>query len=184
MNFNKNLIVGSIIIGLGLLGIGIYAFYKRQIALVTNFCYKLANLKFINLKIDQVTLDLTVKFKNQSDISVGLSSYNFDVYINGNFITNISSTSDAVILANAVSSLVVRIDFNPSSVFDLQGAGKLLYQALTDKSNFIIEIKGTVSAKINFVKINNFPLDINMCLADILAPSNKDDTMNLQCTIY
>lgn len=179
----KVIITLSILAGIGGLGFALYAFYKRQITLAMSYCYKFSNISFINTSKDRFTIDLTLKIKNQSDIRLNLPNYMFEVYINNKFITTVASAVPTDLLANAVSLLTVRIDFNPSKVFNFSDVLSLIASALTDKSKFVIRLKGKISANISFIKIKDMPIDMQMTLADILAPADPNAPEKLQCQI-
>lgn len=167
---------------IGAIAFGFYQFYKRQMRLALSFCYKFSKINIITLSKTKLTLDLTLKIRNQSDIRLNLSDYSFQVWINGKFITVISSVSNTDLLANAVSFLTLRVDFDPSKVFDANDLVTLTLTALTDKKNFIIKIKGKISAKANFIKIKDLPIDMQMSLEDIMKPDEKADE-KIECKI-
>ena len=180
---HKGLILTTIFLGIVGLGFALYAFIKREMLLAMSFCYKFSNVKLINTSKNNFIIDLTIKIRNQSDLRVNLTSYSFQVFINDKFVTTLSNETNTDVLANAVSELTIRIDFDPSKMFSLVDALQLAVIALTDQSKFFITINGSVSAKINFISIKNLPINMKMSLADIMKPEDPNAPAKFDCKI-
>lgn len=181
---NKKIIIWvGVIAGIGGLGYAFYAFYKRQMTLAMSYCFKIATLKFLKLDKNQTIIDVNIKVRNQSDLRIDITNYNFDVYINDKKVTHISNPTSVDLLANAVSIIPLRIEFSPSKFFDLGNVISLLSSAITDYKNFKIRISGSLGAKLNFINIKDLPIDMTMNLAEILSDENKVDANKLTCNI-
>ncbi len=183
MNAKKIIIKLSMIVaGAGII-YAFYNYYKREMQLAMSFCYKFSKVKIVKASKDQFIINLTIKIRNQSDLRINLQNYSFEVYINGKFITVISSVSSVDLLANAVSELPVRIEFNPQKLFNIADVTKLIATALTDQNNFKIQLKGKIAAAINFIKIKDLPIDMTMSLAEIMKPADPNAPAKLDCKI-
>ncbi len=184
MSIGKVVIVTSMIVG----GAGIiYAFYnyvKKQLQQAMSFCYKFSSVKIAKAEKESFIILLTIKIRNQSDIRALLDNYSFEVFINNKFITVINSVTSVDLLANAVSEIPVKIEFNPSKLFNLADVLVLIATALTNKKNFIIRLKGKITASVNFIKIKDLPIDMAMSLEEIMKPADPNaPSTKLDCKI-
>lgn len=184
MDFKKAIIIGTMLIGIAGIGYAFYSYIKKQIQQAMSFCYKFSAINFLKLDKSEFIILLTIKIRNQSDIRLNLDSYSFDVFINGKYVTNIVSPSSIDLLANAVSEFPVKIIFNPSKLFNLADVVSLISTALTDKKNFLIKLKGNISASVSFIRVKNLPIDMQMSLEEILAPADPNKPNDkLDCKI-
>jgi LEA14-like dessication related protein len=179
----KAVILSAIFLGLAGMGFALYQFVKRELLLAQSYCYKFGSVNVITVNENRFTIDLTIKIKNQSDLRITITNYNFKIFINDKQVLTLSSVANVDVLANAVSELTVRIDFDPSSVFNLSDIASLGVLALTNQSQFFITLSGTIDAKVNFISIKNLPFNKKMSLAQIMAPDNADPTAKLDCNI-
>ena len=160
--------------GIAGIGFGLYRFYKNQLDLAMSYCYKISGAKFNTITKKQVNLDVTVKLLNNSSFEADITGYNLDVVLNGKLVATIASNKTLTIKANGVSELGLNVDFDPSKVFNPSDLLNLIAWAITDKENIVIRTKGTFSAKLNFIKVSDYPVDISMTLAEIMAPDDPN----------
>lgn len=179
MNIKKVIITSSIVAGIGAIVYGLYRFYKYQVSLAMEYCYKITNYKFNALDQNGINMDLFLKIENKSDFIITILGYDLDILVNGKNVGHVVSKTQYTLLNKSITEIGINVLFNPLSSFSLVDVIALLTYAVTDKSKFIIEVKGTISGKMNFIQIKNFPIDIKMSLADILAPEdpNKPKTV-------
>lgn len=183
--FAKSLIALFAISGAVSMGYGLYLFIAAQIRGAMNFCYKIANVKFISISGDLISFVLDLKFLQNSDFKVTINSYFFNIAINNKLVASIKDTTKIIVLPKAVSLIKTHVKFNPSQFFKLDYLTGLLYTATADQKNFVIQVKGTVNVQLNMLSFK-LPIDIKMNLEDIMKPSPtniKDDKM-LTCKIY
>jgi LEA14-like dessication related protein len=168
----KVVIFSAIIAGLAGIGYGLYRFYKKQIDLALSYCYKISGAKFNTVTKNRINLDLMVKILNNSAFQADLTGYDFDVFINGKFIAKIAGSKAQSIASKGVSELGLNIDFNPDKVFNADDLMKLITWYFTDKANVVIQVRGSFSVRLNFIKVSEYPIDVKMSLADITAPED------------
>lgn len=120
-----------------------------------------ATLTFAGVKIKSVTLnkvELTVYFKliNTGSASVTVSKQEYDVYLNGKYVSHMKYSIPFVISPGEnIMPLEVTIGLP-----DIIKAGWVnLTQLLTDKSKINISLKGKRSMKIGFLSFNNVAID-------------------------
>jgi LEA14-like dessication related protein len=179
MNIKKIVVTTSVLAGIGAIVYGLYKFYKYQVSLAMEYCYKISNYKINALDQNGINMDLFIKIENKSDFVITIVGYDLDILINGKDVGHIVSSSQYTLLNKSITEISVNVLFNPLASFNLMDVVSLLSYAATDKSKFIVEVKGTISGKMNFIQIKNFPIDIKMSLAEILAPEdpNKPKTV-------
>ena len=174
MESNRKLIIGGAITGLALMGVGLYMFYKRQLNLAMQYCYKITNFTPIKVSKDMMSFELYMNIENKSSFAMVLEGYAFDIYLNDKKVTHVVNKTNTPIKNNGVSSLHFTVNFDPKAFWDLTYILQLLSYFITDKSKIKIRIVGTMSAKADFIKVHAFPLDITMTVADILAPPDPN----------
>jgi len=179
MNIKKVLITTSVLAGIGAVAYGLYKFYKYQVSLAMQYCYKISNYKFNTLNQDGINMDLFVKIENKSDFVFTIVGYSLDILINNNKVGTVISKQQYTLANKSITEIGLNVLFNPIASLNLTEAITLVSYALTAQSKFIVEIKGTFTGKMNFIQIKDFPLDIKMSLADIMAPEdpNKPKTI-------
>ena len=75
----------KVFIAIGALGLGygIYQYYMTQGAILYNYKYKIMGVTITKINLKEVELQIDVEVINDSAISATLSSYYFDIYLNG-----------------------------------------------------------------------------------------------------
>jgi len=180
----KGIILLGVLAGIGAIGYGMYIWFNKQIEGAMNYCYKFSKINIISLKKERIAFTLNVKVKQNSDIRLTLTGYEFDVLINGRKIIKLSEDREIEILPKAVSNFTTTVDFNPSNMFNIADLISLVYYGTMERDKFIIEIVGKLNVKANFLEIKDLPMNIKMTLAEIMAPANEADEKNYQCKIY
>lgn len=164
----KALIIGGVVIGLGALAWYIY----RQANLLLNFCFNFVGYKIHTLNRDKISIELKLSIKNRSGLDVTIDSYNFDVFMNGAFVTKIRSNKNQVIAKHSFSVLSLMVDVEPKKNKDLAN-WDFLSRVLFDVNNIKFKITGTVSAKALGISASNVPVDIEMKLKEMLPDSKN-----------
>ena len=178
----KKTIIGiSLLVGITGLIVGLYLFYKKQMALIMGYCYKIANVNFNSIGVNNIDMDITMRFRNNSDFIIDVTGYSLDVSVNNNYVATVQSNYKQTIANKSVSNLTFNAKFNPAQFFGSADLLGLVVSATTDQENFIIEVKGSLSAQVNFINVSNIPIDIKTSLYSILNPVS--DTSDEQCTI-
>jgi LEA14-like dessication related protein len=181
-NTKKILRWSGFIAGISMLSYGIYKYYMGQIEKAFQYCYKISNIKMRKLSKELISFDLFVKVLNRSNFDATVTHYNFDIIVQGKQVVNLKQENPFYVKANGVTEIDVLINFEPKIKYTLAEAIDLILKGTTDKKNFIIEVKGSMGANIDFIKIKELPIDMKFTLEEILAPSNEGDA-NLKCDI-
>lgn len=175
MNIKQVVIGTSLIAGVVALVYGLYQFYTYQISQALKYCYKISSVSFNKISLNNINMNVGVLIMNKSDFVVNLTGYSFDIYLNEKLITTAKSNQIQTIANNSVSEIVANVNFEPSKFFDLSYVAQLLIWAVNSKDKIVLQIKGSFSAKLNFIQIANYPVDFKMTLAEILAPEDPNN---------
>jgi hypothetical protein len=109
----KALLVAS---GIGIIGIAIYRYYKKQADLLTNYTYKVIGIKIVSVTLDNIALDITTRITNNSNVSATVKEIYLDAYINGQNVATINEVKDIFVRANGNSDFTFRVTVIPKLV--------------------------------------------------------------------
>jgi len=179
----RTLIALSLFTGLSAIGYGVYKVFIEQGKLLQSYCWKIKDVIINRFRLDEVYLTFVLLLKNQSDIDVTITDFDLDVFLNNKKVAKVINTEmDSKWKAKSVSTIKFDVKFNPKEIFsDFNTVSRLVIDALSNKENILISIRGTVTAKHKFIKVSALPIDYSMSLASITEDSNNDDTY--ECVI-
>lgn len=109
----KGLLVAS---GLAVIGIAIYRYYKKQIQFVSNVDVQVTGVKVVTVSATNISLDITNKLFNASNVEATITEMFLDFYINGIKVGNVNEVKDILILPAQTTNLTYRFSFNPKIV--------------------------------------------------------------------
>jgi LEA14-like dessication related protein len=157
-------------------GVGFYL-YKQGMALL-NYCF---NIDWKKTKVNKISKDgldvvLGIDIKNNSDITINVTGYKFDILVNGKKVGQVVNKDDFKWLPKSLSTLYVKVivDFK-ELVKNKVLSGDLIAKLLLDQSKVIITIKGDVSVGLFGVNLKNYPVEVSSSLADYMAPSTNPE---------
>ena len=102
--------------GIGVIGYAIYRYYKTQLEILQNFQYKVIGVKIVKIAKDNVTLDITTRITNDSNVEAYVKEIFLDAYINDVKAGNINEVKDIFVKANGYSDFSFRFSFNPQII--------------------------------------------------------------------
>ncbi|MBM3201804.1 MAG: LEA type 2 family protein [Chlamydiae bacterium] len=109
--------------GLGIIGFGLYSYFKRQYELLTEFDWKVINLSFDQVSPNLLKGKIVFRFTNKADIEITISKFYMDLYLNNKYIGWIEDRSEFVIPAKGFSDIPIGFSVNPqliiSNVLDI-----------------------------------------------------------------
>lgn len=166
------LIAGSLLALL--VGIGIYV--KVNINKVMNFCYRFTGFKLTSFSKDAIKFELKVKLKNTSNFKINLSSYKFKVYINKIYLGTIEQELTTEIAKQGISEFFVPVNVSPSKTdLTVLNIADIALKIPANKKSVLFKIDGTISGKVGIIKVDDFPIQMEYSLEEILAPSTDED---------
>jgi len=176
----KYLIWGGITLAAGSIIAGLYLYYKQQVKLALQYCYKLSGIRLFRVNKNSFAFELFMKIQNKSNFTVSLNGYDLDIYLNEKKIANVKSDKKHTVLQNGVSELSFEVDFNPSKIFDKEYILTLISYGLTDQSKIILHVTGHLNVTMDFVKIKKMKFDYKTSMGQIM---NQKPDANLKCDI-
>jgi LEA14-like dessication related protein len=178
----KGFIIAGLLVGLGALAAGFYAFYRRQLYLALQFCYKLHQVIPVTFSKDKIELKVMLKILNRSTFDINVTGYAFDIFMNNIKLTHIKSDNENKIKPQSSSIIELYTLVKPKEVFSTTDWVKIFEYFITDTSKIIIKITGNVSAKLNFIKIKGMPVTYESTLRELMAkPDPATESEKMKC---
>ena len=101
----KQVIWGSVIAVLG-----VSAFWiTKQIKKLQNFKLTFKKIQINKFNTKELDFNVSYDYTNNSDIDINLSSQEYDLYINGTYVTTFKNYAENTLKANSVSPLAFNI---------------------------------------------------------------------------
>ena len=116
------------IAGATALGLTLFFAY-RQYKKIMSYTVKVVGKKIYKLSAREIVFDLFVSVNNFANIPIIMKSQMYDIYLNNNFITRVSSDKKTEIKANSSTTIPLRVNIRPQDVVKAIGsnwAGLLL----------------------------------------------------------
>jgi len=140
------LIVG----GLGVLGYGIYRYFKKQVDLLKNFSWSVVGFKIFKITATEMSFEVKFKLTSESDIQASVEKMYFDLYVNDTNVGFISETKSFVLPAHGSSVVPLTISINPQSILKnllslSVGIGK--------NKDFMLKMDGYANVRSGFVAL-------------------------------
>lgn len=161
----KLLILATLLIGTGA------AFSYHQAKLLMDYCLSFVGYKVVKLSFKRIIIEMKFQIKNKSNIDITVTSFDFNVYMNGIYATKIKSSKQQIIKADSSSVISLLVDIEPQKNKRLADLD-FLSQALTNIGGIRVGISGTLSLKAFGVSVKDQQVEIEMPLRDML-PDNK-----------
>lgn len=109
----KGLIIASgVLVGLATVGLLIWSKVKK----LMNFEIGVKSFRFKSLSLTSLSMDIVMKFTNKSDLTIVLTKQQYEVYINGIYLTTLKSSVEQTIFPMATSALSIQVDVNPKDL--------------------------------------------------------------------
>lgn len=137
--------------GIGLIGYAIYRYYKKQAEFIQQYEYKVVGIKVVTLQKEMVSLDITTKIFNNSNVEAVVKEIYLDIFLNGVKVGNVDEVKDTIVRAKGTSFFSFRFSFNPKVVLGNLLSIATLSLALKD---LVIQLKGFVKVKSGFLQVN------------------------------
>jgi LEA14-like dessication related protein len=109
----KGILVAS---GLVVIGIAIYRYYKKQIQFISNVDVQVVGVKIVTISETNISLDITNKLFNSSNVEATITEMYLDFLINGIKVGNVNEVKDILIMPAQTTNLTYRFSFNPKIV--------------------------------------------------------------------
>ena len=105
-----------VVSGIGVIGYAIYRYYMKQVDFLKDFEYKVTGLKIASITPDNISLDITTRIVNNSNVEATVKEIYLDCYLNKVKVGNVTEVKDIFVVANGYSDFSFRFSFNPKIV--------------------------------------------------------------------
>lgn len=148
------------------------AYSYNQAKLLMGYGLKYVGYKKIKLSFTRIIFELSFQIKNKSAIDITVTSFDFNIYLNGIYATRITSTKQQIIKANSFSIIKLLIDIEPQKNKEF-AKWNFLQKALSDIGGIKVKTSGVISLKALGVSVKNQQVSVEMPLRDMLPDKNK-----------
>lgn len=139
------------------LGYGIYQYYVTQGAILYNYKYRILGVTIKKASVKEVELQIDIEVINDSAITATLTSYYFDIYLNGQKVAVVQNASLNQFLqkdgGTSYFPMIVKID--PKQFL----TGNVISGLLESVKNSTIEQRGYFGFKKGILKFNKIPFN-------------------------
>jgi hypothetical protein len=104
--------------GLSVLGLGIYAYFKKQTELLKDFTWDFKGFKIKKFSFTEIAIELQIVFRSKANIEAKITSLYLDGLLDGKNVGYISQADTFIIPANGSATIPLVISLNPKSVIN------------------------------------------------------------------
>jgi LEA14-like dessication related protein len=146
-----------VLVGLGGLAFGIYKYYLTQLQILELWDYRLLGGRVKKASFSELIIQLDVEITNDADITLTITDYYFDIYLNNVLVANVRNASVNQILNKNGGKSLFQIDvkIDPRKVFNLD----LLSSLTTSIKESDLRMVGYFGIKKGLLKFKNIPYD-------------------------
>lgn len=135
--------------GLAVIGYALVRYYKQQINFLKDITYQVVGLKVVKLAVDNVSLDITNRIFNASNVEATIKEMYLDFIVNGIKVGSVNDVKDIVVLPAKTTDATYRFSFDPRLV--LGNLVNLVSLSVAAK-DMTFEAKGYVKVESGFIK--------------------------------
>jgi LEA14-like dessication related protein len=148
------------------LGYGLYQYYLTQGAILYNYKYKVVGVTITKVSLKEVELEIDVEVVNNSAISATLTSYYFDIILNGEKVAVIqNATLDQYLEKDGgISYFPMKVVIDPAKFVK----GNVLTGLLESVKNSTIEQRGYFGFKKGLLRFNKIPFNYTYKVKDFI----------------
>lgn len=109
--------------GIGVLGFGLYQYFRYQTKKLLEFTWKFSGIKVNKFNLNELNLVLTMRFFSKADIEAKINRLYLDLYLNNTKVGYVIEDKPFIIPARGSSDISLNISINPkyvlSNIIDL-----------------------------------------------------------------
>ena len=146
-----------------------YAAYSlyTQVLLVQNMVVKFARASLLPINGSEVGLSITLNIENKSNLNINVNEVNFDIYVNGKYISKILQNINQNILPTAISPIQFNVYVNLGEI--LAGSDLVDFLSTLNMSTLNLKIDGYVSGSVDGINIKNYPFTLEDTVAHLTS---------------
>lgn len=153
-----------VVSGIALIGYALYRYYLKQIDFLKDITYQVIGLKIVSISQNQVSMDITTRIYNASNVEATVTEMYLDFLINGIKVGSVNEVKDILILPSKTTDITFNFKFNPRII----GQNILDIISLSvGAKDVTFEAKGYVKLKSSFIA-TSIPFEYTNNLKSIL----------------
>lgn len=160
----KNLRPILIFSGIAVIGYSLYRYYQRQVTFLKDITYQVVGLRIRSVTASKVSMDITTRIYNASNVEATVKEMYLDFFINGVKVGNVNEVKDIFILPSQTSDISFNFSFNPRVIG--QNILDLVSLTLAAK-DLVFDVKGYLKVKSAFLT-STIPFEYQNNLKSIL----------------
>jgi len=151
--------------GLGLLGFGVYKYFKTQASLLKDFTWKIVGFKIRKITLSELSLDVTFLFTSKADIEATISKLYLDLFLEDTNVGFLTEEKSFLIPANGSANIPLFISINPQYVLK-----NLINVSLgiAKSKDISFRLKGYANIKSGFIS-TTLPIDYKTTIKEYLG---------------
>ena len=155
-----------IIVGLGGLAVGLATYYMQQYEILNNYKYRIVGGKLIKAGLTEVEIQVDVEVTNDSNISLTITDYYFDLYLNGVKVGSVANASvNQYLNKNGGKSFFpMRIKIATTEFLK----GDVVLGLIESVKESTLQQKGYFGVKKGLFKFKNIPVDFTYKLKEFM----------------
>jgi LEA14-like dessication related protein len=137
-----------ILAGAGVIGYSLYRYYMKQITFLKDITYQVVGLKIRSFTPSSVSMDLTTRIYNASNVEATVKEMYLDFFINGIKVGNVNEVKDILILPSRTTDVSFNFAFNPRLI------GKNILDLISlsiQAKDLVFDVKGYIKVKSSFL---------------------------------
>lgn len=103
--------------GVGLLGFGLWRYFKKQAEILKEFTWKIAGFKIIRFNANELAVDLTFLFSSSADVEATINKLYLDLYLDGKNVGFVNEVKKFIIPAKGSTNIPIHVSVNPQAIF-------------------------------------------------------------------
>lgn len=134
--------------GAGVIGYSLYRYYMKQITFLKDITYQVIGVRIKSITASSVSMDLTTRIYNASNVEATVKEMYLDFFINGIKVGNVNEVKDILILPSRTTDVTFNFSFNPRLI------GKNIMDLISltlQAKDLNFDIKGYIKVKSSFL---------------------------------
>lgn len=134
--------------GAGVIGYSLYRYYMKQITFLKDITYQVTGVRIKSITASNVSMDLTTRIYNASNVEATVKEMYLDVFINGIKVGNVNEVKDILILPSRTTDVSFNFAFNPRLI------GKNIMDLISltlQAKDLIFDVKGYIKVRSSFL---------------------------------
>lgn len=112
----KKGLIALLVVTLGAVGYATYYYFQKQSQILMDYEYKIIGFKIKKFSINEIALDIQIRFISKSKIEANVKELYLDIYLEDTKVGYVTENKGFVIPANGFSDIPLAFSFNPQLV--------------------------------------------------------------------